>query len=175
MKSKYSLKQRLFVGAGGALAIALAAGGMAYAAAPSAVPAAASTSQVSSLTAADVTPAVAGTPATRQKLRADIVWLVRHTVHATLVVDAPTGYETLTIDRGTLNSASSTSISMTDPDGTAVSAAVTSTTKWRGLPEASVHSGDRVVLVQTGGKALVVWSRAPASTATTKPAGTTAS
>jgi len=155
MKSKHSFKARLLAATCGAAVIALAAGGVAMATTPSAVKPAAATASASA--SASLTGKGART------LRQDVIWLARHTVHATLNVHTAHDYKTLDIDRGRLTSDSSSSISIVRPDGPTVSAAITTSTRFPGLPESELAKGDRVVLVQTSGKAIVVWARLPKS------------
>ena len=73
------------------------------------------------------------------------------------------GYETVEFDRGTLTSSTSSSITLTRPDGPTVSATITSGTRVRGVPENKWASSDRVLLVQSGGNALLVFTRPPAA------------
>jgi len=146
-------KSRLLAFTGGAVVVALAAGGVAYATAPS-----------TASPSATAKPGVAATatPALRfPALRRDVRYLVRHTVHAELVVKLPGGYKTVDVDRGTLTSVSNTSITLTRPDGPMVSATITPQTRFFGLPEAKLSTGDRVIVVQTGGNAVLVGARAP--------------
>jgi hypothetical protein len=157
--SKHSLKSRLLAVTGGAVIVALAAGGVAMATTPSAAPAPATQSTVASAANAGST-ILGGATASRGQLRDDVIWLVRHTVHANLIVDTSQGYKVLDIDRGTLRSDSSTSISIVRPDGPTVTARISSSTRFPGLPESQLSQGDKVVLAQgSGGNALVVWAR----------------
>jgi hypothetical protein len=158
MESKHSFKKRLLGASAGAAAIALAAGGVAMASTPSATkPAATKTASAAASTSS------AKAHITKGELRR-LTWLARHTVHANLIVDTAHGYKTVDIDRGALTTATSTGISIVRPDGPTVSATITSSTKFRGIPESQLANGDRVVLVQSHGDALVVWAAPPAST-----------
>lgn len=150
-------KTRLLAFTGGAVVVALAAGGVSYATTPSA-----STASSSPKTAA-VTTAKPGDK--YPVLRRDFRKLVRHTVHADLIVKTPTGFKTVDIDRGKLTSVSSTSISLTRPDGPSVTATITSSTKFIGIPESKLAAGDRVLVVQTGGNAVLVGARLPKASA----------
>lgn len=85
--------------------------------------------------------------------------LARRAVHAEVIVKTKTGYKTYDIDRGTLNSVSTSSISITRPDGPTVTANVNGQTKFRGKSESQLAKGDEVVVVQTGGTAVSVLSR----------------
>jgi hypothetical protein len=156
MKLTQLLKTKLLPITAGAVVVALAAGGVAYASTPSTTASPASSSTPSSSSASSRHPA----------LRADVVWLVRHTVHAELVVDTKNGYRTIEIDKGRLTSDSSGTITIVRPDGPSVSATVTSSTKFFGLKESQLAPGDGVVLVQGSGNAIYVASRAPTSSST---------
>ena len=149
-------KTRVLAFTGGAIVVALAAGGVSYATTPSA-------SAPNSGKTAVVTTAK---PAAKYPvLRRDFRKLVRHTVHANLIVKTPSGFKTVDIDRGKLTSVSSTAISLTRPDGPTVSATITSSTKFIGLPESKLAAGDGVVVVQTGGNAVLIGARLPKATA----------
>jgi hypothetical protein len=156
MKVKDLLRTKLLPVTAGAVVVALAAGGVAYASTPS------TSAPTSTSTSASASTANKGT------LRADVVWLARHTVHAQLVVDTKKGYVTIDIDRGKLTTASSSTISIKRPDGPSVSATVTPKTKFIGLSESQLAPGDGVVLVQHAGYALYVAARAPTSASNTK-------
>lgn len=97
--------------------------------------------------------------------------LLRGTIHASFVLRKKTGTtETLVFDRGVVSSVSSTSIEIVPadtPKGT-VSATITSTTRFRGLPESQLKSGDRVALLVQGADAVMVGSR-PATGVTAPP------
>jgi hypothetical protein len=148
------LKTKLLPVTAGAVVVALAAGGVAYATTPSATtPAASSTSATSS----------AAMRLRHPVLRREVIWLVHHTVHAQLIVDTKSGYRTIDIDKGRLVSDSSGTITIVRPDGPKVSAAVTSSTKFIGLKQSQLAPGDGVVLVQGSGDALYVASRKPVS------------
>ncbi|MGH9170028.1 MAG: hypothetical protein ACRD0Z_04040 [Acidimicrobiales bacterium] len=154
-KTKHSFTKRLLAVTCGAAVVALAAGGVALATTPpSAKPAPTASSA----------PAAGNSAPTSGNLRHDAGRLARHTVHATLIVHTGHGYQTIDIDRGTLSTDSSNSISIVRPDGPPVSATITSSTKFRGLAESKLAKDDRVVLVQgSGHKAIVVWARPPAA------------
>ena len=154
MKMKQMLKTRLLPVTAGAVAVALAAGGVAYASAP------ASTKPAAPAASSKVTPA-----RRHPVLRADLIRLARHTVHAQLIVDTKKGFETIDIDKGKLVSDSSGTITIMRLDGPSVSATVTSSTRFFGIQPAKLVAGDRVLLVSgSGGHALDVASRGPAKT-----------
>jgi hypothetical protein len=156
MKPKHLLRSRTLAIAGGLTVVALAAGGVAYATtvtAPSSAPASATATAAKSATAGELI----GRPWLR---------LIRHTVHAQLIVRTKHGYETVTIDRGTLETVSTTSITIKRPDGPVVSAAISTSTRFRGLAESRLGTGDRVLLVQTGGTAVLIGALPPKTSAT---------
>ncbi|MFZ0171481.1 MAG: hypothetical protein WAL04_07340 [Acidimicrobiales bacterium] len=153
MKLKNLLKTKLLPVTAGAVVVALAAGGVAYASTPSTT---SSPASVTGAAAASATVKAAG-------LRADVRWLARHTIHAQLIVRTKAGFETVTIDKGKLDTDSSTTITITRADHVNVSATIRSSTKFVGLSESQLGSGDGVVLVQHAGYALYVAARAPTS------------
>ncbi len=164
MKSSHFPRSRALVLAGAATVAALAAGGAVYASAGSAASATSAQQPVAATSSATLaTPSAAtlfrhsglGRPALRA--------LVRRTVHAELVVRTRRGFETIDIDRGTLTNVSATSISIVRPDGPTVTATISSSTAFRGLPESSLAKGDRVVVVQHAGTALLIGARRPAA------------
>ena len=80
--------------------------------------------------------------------------LLRRSVHATfLVKDGTKGYVTVTLDRGTVQSVSSSSITVMRPDGVSVTESVTTSTKFVRTPQASLAAGQKVILVEEGGSA----------------------
>jgi|GEM_PF-5075628 len=152
----------------GVLALALAGGGAGTAAALAGSGTAAASSTTSSLVVHDDS-AVAASAADaalgrreRRELRAQLRQLVRHSEHAEFLVDTPKkGEITVDIDKGKLTNVSSTTIEITRRDGTTVSATITGSTHFFGLPESKLGSGDRVLLVQSGGDAVDVASLPP--------------
>jgi hypothetical protein len=115
-----------------------------------------------------------GASANRLRVRALAVRLLRHSVHVSFVVkDGKTGaYETVTLDRGKLQSVSSTSISILSADGVTVTEPVNSSTNFVRTTEATLTSGERVVLVGINGDARYVVAP-KASSALGKGLGTT--
>lgn len=156
MESKRFMRSRAIAVVGGLSVVALAAGGVAYATTP--------TATGSAPTAASTTAATTAGHPHRQGRRGFWMRIAHRTVHAQIIVKTKTGYKTFEIDRGIVASVSSSSISLTRPDGPTVSATITSSTRFRGLPESKIHKGDRVIVIQTGGSAVLVGSRAPKST-----------
>ena len=152
MSIKEALNRKLLPMTAGAAVVALAAGGVAYASTPSAAPVPA---------AAATTASTASAHLGRVGLRADVARLIRHTIHAQLIVHTKKGFETIDIDKGKLTTDSSTAITIERADKASVSATITSSTKFIGLKESELGSGDGVVLVQHGGYALYVAARAP--------------
>jgi hypothetical protein len=83
--------------------------------------------------------------------------LLARTAHASLTIQDKSGqWVTVDLDRGTVQSISSTSITILRPDGVTVTAPLDSSTKFLRQAESSVVVGDRVVVVQEGGAARYV-------------------
>jgi hypothetical protein len=143
-RSRLSRAKRIAVATTVAVASMGAVAGAAYAAAPS---------------GSSNTPASPTAPQGQTNNHGGYGRLARRAVHAELIVKTKTGYKTFDIDRGTINSVSTTSISITRPDGPTVTAKVDSQTKFRGKTESQLAKGDNVVVVQTGGTAAAVLSR----------------
>src|SRR3954467_2439060 len=84
--------------------------------------------------------------------------LLAHLEHGQLTLQTKNGDRTVDLQRGTVSSVTPTSISVTSPDKFAGVYTVDSSTKVRtraGLVSiSSVHQGDKVFVVATGGKAL---------------------
>jgi hypothetical protein len=164
MKLTQLLKTKLLPVTAGAVVVALAAGGVAYATTPS----------------APTTPSASAASSSALRLRhpvirRDVIWLVHHSVHAQLIVSTKNGYRTVDIDKGRLVSDSSTTITIVRPDGPQVSATVTSSTKFFGLKESQLSRGDGVILVSSNGDALYVASRRPLSLSPSASASTSTS
>lgn len=158
-------KHTKFIG-GGLLALALAGGGAGTAAALAGPPTAArATTAPATAATADI--ALAGSSARpghghRRALLGQLRRLFRHSEHAELLVTTPNrGEITVDVDKGTLTTISTSSIEITRPDGTAVSATITPSTHFFGLAESKLGPGDRVLLVQTGGNAVDVGALPP--------------
>lgn len=153
MKLKFSAK--LLTVVGGTLVLALAAGGIAYA----------STNRAASRPAAHGVALAARRAASaahpeRALVRQELHALVSRTVHAELIVKTKTGYKTVDVDRGVLTSTSGDVLTLTRPDGPTVSTTLTGTTKFLGLGESKLATGDKIVFVQSSGDALVVAAKA---------------
>jgi hypothetical protein len=88
------------------------------------------------------------------------------TEHAELIVRTKTGFKTIDLDRGKVTAVSSSSISVTRPDGVVVAATINSTTRFRGLPQSQVVVGDRALVTQSSGVAISVRSRTAATPST---------
>jgi hypothetical protein len=94
---------------------------------------------------------------TRPKARSLIRRLLRRSVHASFVVkEGSKGYVTVTLDKGKVQSVSTTSITVLRADGVTVTTGVTSTTKFLRTTESTLTAGERVVLVEVGGDARYV-------------------
>lgn len=93
--------------------------------------------------------------------------LVARVEHGQLTLRVKGADRTVDIQRGTVDSVSATSISVTSEDGFAATYAVTSTTRIRGASGresiSSVHKGDKVLVVATAGNALRIADRAGAA------------
>ncbi|GEM_PF-1645755 len=85
-----------------------------------------------------------------------IAALVGRAVHAEIVVPkSGGGYQTLDLDRGTVTSLSSTSVTIDSLDGgTPVTAAITSST--HEPKTATISQGEQVILVSSGGNVLIL-------------------
>ena len=84
--------------------------------------------------------------------------LLKHLEHGQLTLDTRKGERTVDLQRGVASAVSPTSITVTSPDKFQATYTVDSSTKVRtrsGLVSiSSVHDGDQVFVVATGGKAL---------------------
>ncbi|HLI45101.1 MAG TPA: hypothetical protein VKU92_11625 [Acidimicrobiales bacterium] len=155
--------------AGGLLTLALAGGSAG---------AAVAASDAGSATAAPAMTLSTAAPSTahahhlhwRRFLRRRVRELLRHSVHADFVVKHKGTWITISVDRGKLDQATSSSISLTRADGVTVSAQVTSSTKFFGIPENRLAAGDRVIVAQSGGKALDVLAFHPRAGSTSATA-----
>jgi hypothetical protein len=153
MKSAHFPRNRALAIAGGVSVVALAAGGVAYATTPS-TPAPAANTPAATVAAT----AKLGLGAYRPLVR-----LARHTVHAQLIVKTKNGYETVIVNKGTLEKVSATSITLKRPDGPVITTYISSSTRFRGLPESELAAGDRVVTVQIGRTDILVGALPPKS------------
>ncbi len=91
-------------------------------------------------------------------------FLRRHTVDATITVKTKDGYETLDLARGTVGSISPTSITVNSPNGTSLTASITSVTKFHNTSESQLGQGDKVGVLAYEGVAR--WVNAPKSSST---------
>ncbi len=99
--------------------------------------------------------------------------ILARTEHAELIVRTKTGFKTIDLDRGKVTAVSSSSISVTRPDGVVVTATINSSTKFRGLPQSQVVDGDRALVTQSSGIAISVRSRTAAVASPTTSSPTT--
>lgn len=83
-------------------------------------------------------------------------FLFRHTVDATVTVKTKNGYQTFDLARGTVQSISSTSITVDSPDGTSLSATIDSQTKFFNTTEGQLSTGDKVGVVASQGVARAI-------------------
>lgn len=138
--------RKLIAVAGGSLALALGASGVALGA------------TTSSHTSAAHAPAAAPASA-RATWRADLRRIARHTVSAELEVHTASGFVTVEFDKGTVVSFQSGVLTVKRPDGVDSSTTVTGTTKYVGLAESSIAPGDGAAFFEVHGDALVVGSK----------------
>jgi len=93
----------------------------------------------------------------RAHLRAMLKVLLRRSVHASFVMkDASGAYVTVDFDRGTVESVSSTSITILRKDGVSVTTGLTTTTQFVRTTEATLAVGAKVGLVEVGADARYV-------------------
>jgi hypothetical protein len=78
--------------------------------------------------------------------------------HGTLEVRTKSGWETLDFDRGQVTASSPSSITLLRPDGTRVTEAITSATRYRG-PGSGAVVGRSATVISLDGKALAVRQR----------------
>lgn len=154
----------------GALAGALGLGGLAYASTTGGVPGGSGTTPS---TPASSSKATTGSPA---KAHGGRLAILRRAVHVDAVLRGKDHtFHTWQLDRGLFTSLSTSAnparITITRADHVTVTAAVTATTKFRGIPESQLASGDRVLVVQRDGAARTVMSRAPAPAKGTTTSG----
>ncbi len=99
------------------------------------------------------------------KVRNRAAGLLRRAIHVELIVPGANGggYRTIDADRGTVTAISSSSITISRPDGKSVSASVDSSTRFRGGVRPQV--GDQAVVIQSNGAAMSVAKRPAAGSA----------
>jgi hypothetical protein len=119
-----------------------------------------------SASAATSTSTPASTPAATTKSQKLHRFLRRHTVDATFTIKTKSGYETLDLARGTISSISPTSITVNSPNGTTLTAAIDSSTKFHNTSEAQLGDGDKVGVLAYDGVARSVNAPKTASTST---------
>lgn len=145
----------------GALAGALGLGGLAYASTTGGTPGG------SGATPSTPAPSSKATTGNHAKAQGGRLAILRRAVHVDAVLRGKDRtFHTWQLDRGLFSSLSTSAaparITITRADHVTVTAAVTATTKFRGIPENQLASGDRVLIVQRDGTARTVVSRAPA-------------
>jgi hypothetical protein len=101
-------------------------------------------------------------PATKHAgVAAGIRKLLLHTDHASFEVKVNGTWETLTLDRGKVSAISATSITLARPDGQSVTDPITSSTKFRGVTNAStVIVGKGAIVISMSGAATTIAQRA---------------
>lgn len=86
--------------------------------------------------------------------------ILRRVVHGDLVVRGKDGFQNVTYDRGTENGVSDNTLTITRPDGKQVSVKLTSTTRYRGVKDASqLQTGKQTLVLSKDGNALMVGQR----------------
>ena len=103
--------------------------------------------------AATTTPSASSNTAKGQDLRK---FVRRHTVDATITVKTKNGYETFDVARGTVGSIAGTSITVDSPNGTTLTAAINTQTKFHNTTEAQLATGDKVGVLAYDGVAKLV-------------------
>ena len=100
-------------------------------------------------------------PAAQGKARrAGQAGILRRIVHGDLVVRGKDGFQNVTYDRGTENGVSDNTLTITRPDGKKVSVKLTSTTRYRGVKDASqLQTGKQTIVLSKDGNALMVGQR----------------
>jgi hypothetical protein len=135
-------------------AVVAGGGAAAWASAPDSTPAQPST-------AAAGKPSPAAAPNAKGK-RARGGAMVRRTVHGDLIVRGKDGFQNVTLDRGTVQSKGSDSITLKRPDGPVVTIKVDGSTRYRGVDSlAAVETGKPAVIVSKAGVAVTVAQKAP--------------
>ena len=90
-------------------------------------------------------------------------FLRRHTIDSTVTVKTKKGYETINLVRGTVDTISSTSITVKAANGASLTATINSMTKFHNTTAAQLATGDRVGVLAYDGVAR--WVNAPKTTA----------
>ena len=88
--------------------------------------------------------------------------ILRRVVHGDLVVRGKDGFQNVTYDRGKEDGVSDNTLTITRPDGKKVSVKLTSTTRYRGVKDASqLQAGKETIVLSKDGNALMVGQRSP--------------
>jgi len=86
--------------------------------------------------------------------------ILRRVVHGDLVVRGKDGFQNVTYDRGTEDGVSDNALTITRPDGKKVTVKLTSTTRYRGVKDASqLQAGKQTLVLSKDGNALMVGQR----------------
>jgi hypothetical protein len=94
--------------------------------------------------------------------------VLRRVVHGDLVVRGKQGFQNVTYDRGTEDGVSANTLTITRPDGKKVSVKLTSTTRYRGVQDASqLQTGKQTLVLSKDGNALMVGQRSGAKNGNT--------
>jgi hypothetical protein len=87
--------------------------------------------------------------------------LLRRVEHGDLTIKTKNGTEQVTLDRGKVTAVSATSITIQPPDGQAVTIAIDTSTRFRGVDGAgSIKTGKPAIVVSKAGTAVIVAQRA---------------
>lgn len=96
-------------------------------------------------------------------------YVLRHTVDATITVKTKNGYETFNLARGTVDTISTTSITVDSPDGTSLTATINAQTKFRNTTDSELQPGDKVGVIAYQGVAKRITAPKAAGSSTTAP------
>jgi len=116
--------------------------------------------------------AATSTPTTTTKSPNLHRFIRRHTIDAVITIKTKSGYETLDLARGTVGSISPSSITVDSPNGTSLTASITSATKFHNTTEAQLGVGDKVGVLAYEGVARWVNAPKPPSTSTSTSTST---
>ena len=164
-----SPRRKLAAGAVAAIA-SLGAGVGAYALTAPTIPTSASNAAPLNLAVSAQSSNTAQTPKVKRHLT-----LLQRSDHATIEVKVKGQWKTFEYDRGKVYASSATSVTLALPDGSQVTEAITSTTKFGGISGASsLRDNVRAFVVSSGGTALRIHQAPPKATAPAVPAASAA-
>lgn len=105
----------------------------------------------------------ASTTQNRTRAPMFVRFLRSHAVDATVTLKTKSGFETLSLARGTVTAYANGQITVTPPAGSAVQGTVTSTTKFHNTSAQTLATGDRVAIGVRDGNVVVVAGPKPAA------------